>query len=148
MVITVDAKILEFNAQEQAAINAYEGQEATAVRDCFDAFGLDSIQSYEAEFGTVQCRVMLKEHAGLLQEWFYLVDRLLSDALLCSTESTSYGRAASEYISVQVDAFHRARQGFEYAVTAWTLGLDTTPLGNYPPPTRGLSLPMQSLTTE
>lgn len=146
--MTDTLKDASFTSHEQAAADEFEKSEAVAVRECFDCFDLESIQSFSAEFGEDACRAMLKEHAGMLNEWYFQVDRLLGDALTCTSESTSYSRQAIEYVSAQVDAFHRARQGFEYAVTSWTLGLDISPMGNYPPPTRSLNLPMQSLTAE
>lgn len=139
---------LGFTSQEQVAVDAYEGPEATAIRDCFDVFDHDSIRGYEAEFGRLQCHAMLKEHAGLLNDWYDQIDRLLGDMLTCSAESSTYSPAAREFLAIQAGAYHKARWDFEYAVTAWTLDLDNSPFGNYPPATRWLNLPMQSLTTE
>jgi hypothetical protein len=136
-----------FTPAERHGIDRFEtAVETSGIRDCFDGFDADSIRDHATEFGELGARSLLREYAGYLKEWYLAVDGLIGDMLTCTSEYSRYSTAAARYLRDKAADYHRTRQDFEYAVTVWTLGLDPSPLGDYPLPTRELSLGMQGLT--
>jgi uncharacterized protein (DUF2336 family) len=133
-----------FRAGELNAIARY--REAIAgIPDSFDVFDLALVHWHVSEFGPEQTYRMLREQGTSLNTWYLALDGLLGDLLTCTAESTTYSEAARRFIRAEADQYHRARQGFEHTVTRWSLGLDASPTGDYPPLTRTVNLAMQSL---
>ena len=138
-----------FTPGERHGINRFEAAvETSGIRDCFDQFDADSIRHHAAEFGELGARSLLREYAAYLKQWHLALDGLLGDMLTCTSEYSRYSTAAARYLRDKASDYHRTRQDFEYAVTVWTLDLDPSPCGDYPPATRGLDLGMQELTAE
>ncbi|MFJ2225576.1 hypothetical protein ACIOFY_36740 [Streptomyces anulatus] len=134
-----------FTAAELNAIMRY--REATAgVPDCFDCFDLKHVHWHVSEFGRPQTAAMLRSQAELLNTWYLAIDSALGGLLTCTAEASRYSTAAARFLRQESDSYHRTRQNFEHTVTIWTLGLNTRAAqATYPPPTRSLNLPMQSL---
>ncbi|MFN1193343.1 hypothetical protein ACK03K_34330 [[Kitasatospora] papulosa] len=133
-----------FTAAELAAILRY--REATSgISDSFDCFDLEHVHWHVSEYGSTRTAQMLRSQATALNEWYLAVDAALGDLLTCTAEASFYSTAASRFLQQESAAYHRVRQDFEHTVTVWTLGLNTRPEGDYPLPTRTLSLPTQSL---
>lgn len=150
-----DLSVYEFETDpltvsELTAIHTYESAViGSGLRDCFDSLDLQHVRWHVTEFGQELTQAMLKEHAGLLNTWYLALDALLGDALTCTSEVTRYSTGAARYVEAAAAEYHRTRQNFEHAVTAWTLGLRVDSAdSDYPPPTRAVNLPTQSLTTE
>ncbi|MEU4039761.1 hypothetical protein [Streptomyces collinus] len=92
---------------------------------------------------------MLREHAKMLNTWYLALDALFGDILTCTSEAARYSTAAARFIRATADDYHRTRQDFEHVVPVWTLALLTCGAeADYPLPTRGVDLAMQTLTTE
>lgn len=133
-----------FTAAELHAIADY--REATAgIPDLFPELDLDHVHWHVSELGREATYAMLREHAAYLNTWYLALDAALGDLLTCTEKSSAYSTAAARFLKAESDIYHRARQDFEHTVTAWSLGLDTRPTGDYPPPTRTLNLGMQTL---
>jgi hypothetical protein len=139
-----------FTPAETRAIFDYQASvHGSGLRDCFDSFDVRSVRAHETEHGQDAARDMLRQHAGLLNRWYEAIDSLLGDILTCTSETTRYSTAAARYVKAAADDYHQTRQDFEHTVTAWSLALLTGGAdADYPPPTRGVNLPMQTLTTE
>ncbi|MBM9507981.1 hypothetical protein [Actinacidiphila acididurans] len=135
---------------ELVAIHVYEAAVAgSGIRDCFDSFTVESARDHETEFGQGATRVMLREYARYLHTWYLALDALLGDGLTCTAQATRYSTAMTRYITAAADDYHGTRQDFEHTVTTWTLALLASgPDADYPPPTRTLNLPMQTLSDE
>ncbi|MCD9904594.1 hypothetical protein LUR56_39970 [Streptomyces sp. MT29] len=134
----------QFTPAELAAIAQY-GDDTAGIPDCFDSFDLDHVHWHVSEFGHPQTAAMLRSQAQYLNTWYLALDAALGNLLTCTAEASRYSTAAARFLQQESDTYHRTRQDFEHTVTVWTLGLDTRPTGNYPPPTHTLNLPMQSL---
>jgi hypothetical protein len=145
---TYEFETTPFTAAERIAIHSYELTIDSGLRDSVEAVDLDHIRWHLGDFGTDQTRQMLYATARLFQTWHDALDDLLGDILTCTSEVTRYSTAAGRYVRAQAGDYHEVRQRFEHAVTVWTLGLNVTPLGDYPTNTRGVSLPLQCLTSE
>jgi hypothetical protein len=139
-----------FTPAETHAIWKYQGPvHGSGLRDCFDLFTIEHIRWHETEFGQDATRDMLREHAKMLNTWYLAIDALLGDILTCTSEVTRYSTAAARFIKAATDDYHRTRQDFEHVTTIWTLALLTGGAdADYPPPTRAVDYPMQTLTTE
>jgi len=139
-----------FTPAETSAIFDYEaGVHGSGLRDCFDSFTVEHARWHETEFGQDTTRDMLREHAGMLNTWYLALDRLLGDILTCTSNATKYSVAARRYVEAAANEYHRTRQNFEHVTTAWTLALLTGGAeADYPPPTRAVNYPMQTLTDE
>lgn len=136
-----------FTPAERHGIDRFEtAVDTSGIRDCFDGFDADSIRDHAKEFGELGARSLLREYADYFKQWYLAVDGLIGDMLTCTSEYSRYSTAAARYLRDKTGDYHRTRQDFEYAVTVWTLGLDASPLGDYPPATRMLDLGMQELT--
>lgn len=135
---------------ETRAIFEYEvAVQNSGLRCCFDTFIVEHVRWHEMEFGLEVTRDMLREHAGMLNTWYLALDQLLGDILTCTSEVTRYSTAAARYIKAAADDYHRVRQNFEYVVTTWSLALLADGVdADYPPPTRTVNYPMQTLTAE
>lgn len=139
-----------FTPAETRAIFDYEAAvHGSGLRDCFDSFTIEHVRWHETEFGQDMTRDMLREHAQMLNRWYLAVDSLLGDILTCTSEATRYSTAAARYIKAAADDYHQTRQNFEHVTTIWSLALLTGGAdADYPPPTRAVNYPMQTLTTE
>jgi hypothetical protein len=139
-----------FTPGETRAIFEYEASiHNSGLRCCFNTFDVEHVRWHETEFGQDSTRDMLREHAGMLNTWYLALDRLLGDILTCTSEATRYSTAAARYIKAAADDYHRSRQNFEHVTTVWTLALLTGGAdADYPPPTRAVNYPMQTLTDE
>jgi hypothetical protein len=139
-----------FTAAETRAVFDYEAAvTGSGLRDCFDSFTAESVRGIETDFGQEATRDMLRQYAGMLNTWYLAIDRLLGDILTCTSEVTRYSTAAARYVQAAADDYHRTRQAFEHTVTVWTLALLAGgPDADYPPSTRAVNLPMQTLTDE
>ncbi|MGY4936029.1 hypothetical protein ACWD7T_34060 [Streptomyces sp. 900116325] len=139
-----------FTPAETRAIFDYEAAiHGSGLHDCFDSFTIESLRSHETEFGESETRSLLREHAGMLNTWYLAIDALLGDILTCTAEVTRYSTAASRYIQAAAADYHHTRQDFEHATTIWSLALLTGGAeADYPPPTRAVNYPMQTLTDE
>ena len=139
-----------FTSGEKAAVSDFEAAvHVSGLHDCFSAFDVGHIRWHEGEFGRDATRTMLREHAQMLNTWYLALDRLLGDILTCTSDVTRYSGAARRYVADAADLYHRTRQDFEYAATVWSLTLSTEGLeASYPPPTRSVNYPMQTLTDE
>ncbi|WP_399554171.1 hypothetical protein OG582_40305 (plasmid) [Streptomyces anulatus] len=139
-----------FTPGEIRAIFDYEAAiHGSGLYDCFDAFGIEQVRGHETEFGQDATRDMLREHAGMLNTWYLALDSLLGDILTCTSEVTRYSTAASRYVKAMAEDYHRTRQNFEHVTTIWSLALLAEGAdADYPPPTRAVNYPMQTLTDE
>jgi hypothetical protein len=147
---TYEQDTAAFTAGETRAIFEYEAAvQNSGLRDCFDTFTVEHVRWHETEFGQDTTRDMLREHASLLNTWYLAIDQLLGDILTCTSEVTRYSTAAARYIKAAADDYHQTRQNFEHVTTAWTLALLTGGAdADYPPRTRAVNYPMQTLTDE
>ncbi|MFH9236016.1 hypothetical protein [Streptomyces globisporus] len=139
-----------FTPGETRAIFDYEAAiHGSGLYDCFDAFDIEQVRSHETEFGQDATRDMLRQHAGMLNTWYLALDALLGNILTCTSEVTRYSTAASRYVKVMAEDYHRTRQSFEHVTTIWSLALLAGGAdADYPPPTRSVNYPMQTLTDE
>lgn len=139
-----------FTPGETRAIFDFEAAvHGSGLRDCFDLFTIEHIRWHETEFGQDATRDMLREHAKMLNTWYLAIDALLGDILTCTSEVTRYSTAAARYVRAAADEYHRTRQNFEHVTTTWSLALLTGGAdADYPPATRSVNLPMQTLTDE
>jgi hypothetical protein len=147
---TCEFETTPFTPGELVAVHAYEAAvNGSGLRDCFDSFDAEHVRWHETEFGQDVTRDMLRAHALMLHQWYEALDSLLGDMLTCTSEFTRYSTAAARYVKSATAEYHQTRQDFEHTVTVWTLALLAGGAdGDYPPPTRGLSLGQQTLTTE
>ncbi|MDQ0809769.1 hypothetical protein QFZ63_001483 [Streptomyces sp. B3I7] len=150
-----DLELYEFETEaftpgETRAIFDFEAAvHGSGLRDCFDTFDVEHARWHETEFGQDATRDMLREHARMLNTWYLALDSLLGDILTCTSEVTKYSTAAARYVRSAADDYHRTRQRFEHVTTEWSLALLTGGAdADYPPPTRTVNLPMQSLSDE
>lgn len=143
-----DAEV--FTAGELVAIHEFSSAVyESGLYDCFDSFDLRGMRSHEAEFGHDATLDMLRGYGGMLNTWYLAIDTLMSDILTCTSEFTRYSKAATRFIGVTVDEYHRTRQEFEHNVTVWSLAfLSEGADANYPPATRSVNYPMQCLSDE
>lgn len=139
-----------FTPAETRAIFDFEATvRGSGLYDCFDSFTIEHLRWHETEFGQDATRDMLREHAHMLNTWYLAIDRLLGDILTCTSQVTRYSLAATRYIQAAARDYHQTRQNFEHATTVWSLALLTGGAdADYPPPTRAVNLPMQTLTEE
>lgn len=139
-----------FTSAEMHAIFDFESAVTNGgLRDCFDSSSRDLIREHQREHGERLTRDMLREYAKMLNLWYLALDQLLADILTCTDEVTRYSTAARRYIATAASDYHRTRQDFEHAVTAWSLGLLTEGVNaDYPPATRSVDYTMQALTGE
>lgn len=142
-------------AEQQASATYAESVHNSGLHACFDAFDADHLRWHDRELGNlVPTKTMVREHAEMLTTWHEALDTLLGDMLTCTTETTSYSRAAREFIQAAADDYHQTRATFEHAVTLWALDLTTMshgPAGHpapYPEPTRAVNFLTQSLTND
>ncbi|WP_330335611.1 hypothetical protein OHS33_38920 (plasmid) [Streptomyces sp. NBC_00536] len=134
----------QFTPAELEAIARY--REATAgIPDTFDGFDLAHVHWHVSEFGPTQTYPMIRSLATTLGNWYLALDAAIGDLLTCTTESSTYSTAAARFLKAESETYHQVRQDFEHTVTVWSLGLDTSATGDYPPATRTLNLPGQSL---
>ncbi|MET7713770.1 hypothetical protein [Streptomyces sp. NPDC005407] len=139
-----------FTTGETRAIFDYEAAvHGSGLRDCFDAFTIEHVRWHETEFGQDATRDMLREHGKMLNAWYLAMDGLLGDILTCTSDVTRYSTAAARYVKAAAADYHQTRQDFEHVTTVWALALLTGGAdADYPPPTRTVNYPMQTLTTE
>ncbi|MGW3627799.1 hypothetical protein [Streptomyces sp. NPDC000880] len=133
-----------FTVTELDGIARYR-EETAGIPDSFDCFDLAHVHWHVSEFGTEQTYAMLRSQATSLGAWHLALDSALGSLLTCTSESSTYSTAAGRFLKAESDTYHRTRQDFEHTVTVWSLGLDTSAMGNYPLPTRTLNLATQSL---
>ncbi|MGW7090059.1 hypothetical protein ACWGH2_42120 [Streptomyces sp. NPDC054871] len=133
-----------FTTTELAAIMDYR-KAIDGIPDAItetDRTTLDTV----AGLGSEAFRELTTDHCDALNTWYLALDQALAELLTCTAESTTYSTAAGRFLTAAADEYHRARRHFEYTMTAFVLGRDTSPLtGNYPPATSALNLGMQSL---
>jgi hypothetical protein len=86
-----------------------------------------------------------RRRAEELTRWHDALNRLLTDPRLKNTgdDEEPYSPAVRRFLKFAAGDYHRHRQGYEYAVTVWALGLQA-PTG-YPPETRHLNLANREL---
>ncbi|MFV8133208.1 hypothetical protein [Streptomyces syringium] len=99
----------------------------------------------------------LRERAEELTRWHEALVRLLTDSRLeppaapdpyttpagPAPQYDPYSPAVSRFLRAAAADYHRHRQGFEYAVTVWALGLQA-PV-SYPPESRHIDLDNRAL---
>ncbi|WP_180686793.1 hypothetical protein [Streptomyces gossypiisoli] len=150
-----DLELYEFETEaftpvETRAIFDFEAAvHGSGLRDCFDVFDVEHVRWHETEYGQDATRDTLREHAKMLNTWYLAVDALLGEIVTCTSEVTRYSTAAARYVRAAADEYHRTRQNFEHLTTVWSLALLAGGAdADYPPATRGVNLPMQTLTDE
>lgn len=120
----------------------------SGLRDCVESITVEHVSWHESMHQTDLTRIMLREHAKMLECWYLALDQLLGEVLTCNSEVTRYSPAAARYVEAATRDYHRARQGFEYVTTVWALALNYSPASAYPPPTHSVDLLTQSLVTD
>ncbi|MEU3903339.1 hypothetical protein AB0F20_05920 [Streptomyces goshikiensis] len=79
------------------------------------------------------------KRAEQLLAWHQALTQLLADPRLRGfAPSGQYSPAVGRYLQILARDYHRHRSGFEYAVTAWALGLQAP--DSYPPESRQIDL--------
>lgn len=133
-----------FTAMERETLVRYK-EETAGIPDSFESFDVEHLHYHVSEYGLSATTMMLRQQADALNTWYLALDSALGGLLLCTSESSTYSTAAARFLRQEGGTYHQTRQDFEHAVTVWTLGRNTRPMGDYPPITRTLNLAMQSL---
>ncbi|MGW0562906.1 hypothetical protein ACWDZ4_20360 [Streptomyces sp. NPDC003016] len=134
-----------FTATELAAIMDYRNA-IDGIPDAITETDGAALGAVSQAFGVEAFRSLLSDHADALNTWYLALDSALGSLLTCTSEVTTYSTAAARFLKAAADEYHQARQHFEYTVTVFILGRDTSPLtGDYPPATCTLNLGMQGL---
>ncbi|MFJ6659689.1 hypothetical protein ACIQNG_25550 [Streptomyces sp. NPDC091377] len=141
--------------------SGYTEDEAEALLTYYEAshlpgyFDLADLLAAHPGLGTAGA---LRRRAGELHAWHQALRTLMADPRLENTRRRTaacpdgpppdpthspYAQAVANCLTSLVGNYHRHRHGFEYAVTAWALGLRTPDA--YPPDTRHPDLDAKSL---
>ncbi|MEU5498004.1 hypothetical protein [Streptomyces griseofuscus] len=130
--------VTPFTGPEIDAIEEYDDQVTLRAHFDLDTLLADVDGDTEDAF---------RRRAEELTRWHDALARLLTDPRLKTPgggdDQEPYSPAVRRFLKFAADDYHRHRQGYEYAVTVWALGLQA-PTG-YPPETRHLKLASREL---